>query len=65
MDNKEWLEVAKETFDMGVDAGDYVTCQMVIDDMFDKGFTSESLVLEQMLLDTPISKFAIQSPYEL
>lgn len=53
----DWLEAAKETFDMGVEAADYETCKMVIDDTFDKGFTKESLVLEQLLLATPLAKF--------
>lgn len=63
MENKDWLEAAKETFDMAVDGGDFETCTLLIADMFDKGFTQESLVLEQQLLSLPISTFAIVSPY--
>jgi len=56
-ENDEWLEGAKETFDFGVESGDYETCKMVIDDVFDKGFTKESLVLEQLLLASPLDNF--------
>lgn len=56
-DNKEWLEAAQETFDMAVEAGDYETCKLLVADMFDKGFTKESLVLEQLLLAVPLETF--------
>jgi len=55
--NEDWISAAKETFDMGVESGDYETCKMVIDDTFDKGFVKESLVLEQLLLASPLDKF--------
>lgn len=58
-----WLEAAKETFDMAVEGGDLETCWLVIEDVFEKGFTKESLVLEQLLLETPLAKFLVKSPF--
>lgn len=57
INNDTWLESAKECFDLSVENGDYVTCQLVIEDVFDKGFTKESLVLEQLLLAVPLETF--------
>lgn len=59
-----WLEGAKETFDLAVESNDYETCKLVIDDIFDKGFTKESLVFEDLLSALPLHKFAIKSPAE-
>ena len=56
--NELWLESAKEGFDYAVETGNYELAKDIIADVFDNGFTKESLVLEQLLLAAPLINFS-------
>lgn len=61
--NDTWLEAAWENFKDALDAGNYALCKDIIADTQDAGFLDAGRSMNEELRNTPISHFAVKSPY--
>lgn len=58
IENEEWLQVAYETFEDAIDAHDYESAKVIIEDVRDVSRDAADS-MQQELLETPLSKFAV------
>lgn len=63
--NDRWLEAAQENFETALAQGDYAGCKDVIADTQEAGFLDAARAMNTQLRDTPISQFAVKSPYNI
>ena len=66
--NTDWVAGAWESFEIALFQGNYPLAKDIIADTKDAGFGAASLLMEQMLKDSPVQDFLHASPiqrYEL
>jgi hypothetical protein len=57
--NTEWIEAAWEHFDGAIEEHNYLLAKDIIADTKDKGFGEGARLMEELLLQQPLSKFII------
>ncbi len=60
--NEQWLESAREMFEGAIEAGNLPLAKDIIADVQDVSLDA-GRALNEMLRNTPVSKFAIKSKY--
>ena len=56
-ENVQWLEAAKDAFNIGIAEGQYVICASFIQKVRDEGFDVEAKELDRLLKEETIGTF--------
>lgn len=61
--NTLWIEAVQDMLGEALASGNYSLAKNIIADTFDAGFISEARAMVEEMRNTPITNFAVKSPY--